>query len=317
MKIHPVAELFPMFPEDELRELANDIKANGLQQPIVKMDDTLLDGRNRLAACELVGIKPETKEYTGKDATAFIISINLKRRHLTREQRDDVIRGLREQGMTLTKIAKAVGVSEPTARRVSQSSNNESEIINERGQSRPSHYTSHEEELSRPHVANNSGDNEWYTPKSYAEAARSVMGKIELDPASTPEANKIIKAERIYAQKDDGLKQEWGGRLWMNPPYASDLVGKFIDKLVKSVELKQVTEALVLINNATETKWFARLVTVSSFLCFPTGRVKFWHPNKDSATPLQGQCVAYIGKNGKKFYSEFKQFGLICEVCHD
>ena len=317
MKIHPVAELFPMLPEDELRELANDIKANGLQQPIVKMDDTLLDGRNRLAACELVGIKPEAKEYTGKDATAFIISINLKRRHLTREQRDDVIRGLREQGMTLTKIAKAVGVSVDTAHRaVSESSFTNSEITNERGQSRPAHYTHHEEDVSRPHVFNNSGDNEWYTPKPYIEAARSVMGKIDLDPASTPEANKVVKSERLYTQNDDGLKQEWTGKIWLNPPYASDLIGKFIEKLASSIESKQVTEALVLVNNATETKWFARLASVSSFLCFPVGRVKFWHPNKESA-PLQGQCVAYIGKNNKQFYEEFRQFGMICEVCHD
>ena len=111
MKIHPVAALFPMLDKAELDELAADIKANGLQQDIVRMGDVLLDGRNRLAACELAGVKPTFQEYAGSDPQSFIVSANLRRRHLTREQRDDVIRGLREQGMTLQKIAKAVGVS--------------------------------------------------------------------------------------------------------------------------------------------------------------------------------------------------------------
>ena len=179
------------------------------------------------------------------------------------------------------------------------------------GKYRPSHYTPQE---SKPHVAQNSGDNEWYTPESYIEAAHTCMGNIDLDPASTPIANKVVKAKRIYTQKDNGLQQEWVGKIWLNPPYETALIGKFIDKLSASVESGTVIEAIVLTNNATDTKWFARLADVSSFLCFPTGRIKFWHSIKKSATPLQGQCVAYIGKNGKKFCGEFKRFGLILEV---
>jgi len=149
MKTHPIAELFPLLSDADLRDLADDIKENGLQQAVVKQGDILIDGRNRLAACELAGVEPTFCEYTGKDAAAYIVSVNLKRRHLTREQRDDVIRGLRAQGMTLEKVAKAVGVNEITVRRASHSTNVESEITNERGQSRPAHYAPRED---KPHV---------------------------------------------------------------------------------------------------------------------------------------------------------------------
>lgn len=87
MTIHPVANLFPILSKDELRELADDIKANGLQQAIVMQGGTLLDGRNRLAACELAGVKPTFTEYTGESPVAFIIGVNLHRRHLTTGQK--------------------------------------------------------------------------------------------------------------------------------------------------------------------------------------------------------------------------------------
>jgi ParB-like chromosome segregation protein Spo0J len=57
--VHPLADLFPMMEPDDLAALADDIKANGLQQPIV-VDDAgvLIDGRNRLAACKRAGVEP-------------------------------------------------------------------------------------------------------------------------------------------------------------------------------------------------------------------------------------------------------------------
>jgi site-specific DNA-methyltransferase (adenine-specific) len=87
MNVHPVAALFPMLPEAELNDLALDIKANGLQQPIVMQADTLLDGRNRLAACERAGVKPTFTEYKGDSPVAFIIGVNLHRRHLDQGQK--------------------------------------------------------------------------------------------------------------------------------------------------------------------------------------------------------------------------------------
>jgi hypothetical protein len=65
LAVHPVAALFPMLADDELEELAADIKANGLRFPIIrdKAGKTLIDGRNRLVACEIAGVKPDFITY--------------------------------------------------------------------------------------------------------------------------------------------------------------------------------------------------------------------------------------------------------------
>jgi ParB family chromosome partitioning protein len=161
------------------------------------------------------------------------------------------------------------------------------------------------------HISSNSGDNEWYTPDEYLDAARAVMGGIDLDPATSEVANEQVRAAHIFTEEDDGRLQEWAGRVWMNPPYAQPLIREFCEKLTAEFAAGNVTEACVLINNATETGWFQNLAAVASAGCFPKGRVKFWHPDKVSA-PLQGQAVLYLGSNKEKFMEVFKQFGLVC-----
>src|SRR5690606_1283786 len=69
--------------------------------------------------------------------------------------------------------------------------------------------------------------NEWYTPPEYIEAARQVMGNIDVDPASNPEANTTVKASVFYTKEQDGLKQEWPGNVWLNPPYGRNTPGEF------------------------------------------------------------------------------------------
>jgi hypothetical protein len=83
---HPAADVFPMLADDELNELADDIKGHGLVHPIVVKDGLLIDGRNRREACRRAGVVPTTIELNGADPLAYIISTNIKRRHLNKGQ---------------------------------------------------------------------------------------------------------------------------------------------------------------------------------------------------------------------------------------
>ena len=78
-----------------------------------------------------------------------------------------------------------------------------------------------------PRAAAHDGNDEWYTPAGVVGAARAVMGRIDLDPASTPKANETVQAKAIYTVEDDGLIQPWRGRVFLNPPFSAQLKRAF------------------------------------------------------------------------------------------
>lgn len=161
------------------------------------------------------------------------------------------------------------------------------------------------DEIKKPHVSNNSGDNEWFTPSEYIEAARSVMGCIDLDPASNDYANQTVKAHHYYTQDKNGLEQEWWGNIWMNPPYSTGLVKAFVDKLISS----NFNQAIVLVNNATETEWFRKMIDKASAFVFPSGRIRFEKEDGAKNSPLQGQAFIYFGESPDRFLEVFKKYG--------
>lgn len=87
--VHPVAALFPMLSDDELADLAADIAANGQLYPIVlDANGQLIDGRNRLAACKVAGVKPRFETLgANQNPVAYILATNVRRRHLSKGQR--------------------------------------------------------------------------------------------------------------------------------------------------------------------------------------------------------------------------------------
>ncbi|MFB6556397.1 ParB N-terminal domain-containing protein [Streptomyces sp. NPDC056405] len=123
LKIHPAASMFPMLSQDELLDLAESIKAEGQHEDIVlDPDGVLLDGRNRLAACEIAGVEPRFTTYTGTDPTRLIMSSNLVRRSISKGQQAMITvmarsfseQSLRDQakqhGLSLTRLSNAATV---------------------------------------------------------------------------------------------------------------------------------------------------------------------------------------------------------------
>lgn len=146
-----------------------------------------------------------------------------------------------------------------------------------------------------PALASKKSD-EWYTPARVAGVAQSVLGGIDLDPASCEEANQVIRAGRIYTQEENGLEptNPWSGRVWLNPPYS--LVGAFTERLLHEVALGHVTAAMLLVNAATETNWFAPLWAYP--ICFLRGRVQFLKPGGGSGdSPTKGSALIYVARD--------------------
>jgi hypothetical protein len=93
MPVHPVAAIFPMMGDNELQKMAEDIKKNGLQHPILTSNGVLVDGRNRLMACQMAGVAPTIKdmgELTEERIITHVFALNLTRRHLDETQRASI-----------------------------------------------------------------------------------------------------------------------------------------------------------------------------------------------------------------------------------
>ena len=90
-EFHPLAEIFPLMSDDELRQLAKDISKNGLLEPIVLFEGKILDGRNRYKACRMINKKSKFEEFNEKlDPLDYVISLNLHRRHLNSAQKAEL-----------------------------------------------------------------------------------------------------------------------------------------------------------------------------------------------------------------------------------
>ena len=137
------------------------------------------------------------------------------------------------------------------------------------------------------------------------------MGAIDLDPASSEMAQTVVRAGCYLTRFDDGLAQvRWlHQRVWLNPPYSNP--APWIEKLVREHQAGPFcTEAIVLVNNATETTWF-QLLLERFPVCLPARRLAFWRHDHANVGARQGQAFFYLGPNVAKFQEVFSQFGPI------
>lgn len=336
-----IYQVMPNLSDEEYNELKSDIASRGVMIPI-EFDENgnVLDGHHRLKACGELGITDYPKVIRAglseEEKYTHARKLNMARRHLTQEQK----RSLIQQQLQATpeksdrQIARDLGISNKTVSTHRKEMEENGELcklhssIGADGKERPRQVmretkpepvltpyepepyipTPVREEYEKPiiPILRNTGNNERYTPSEYIEAARRVMGTIDLDPASSALANETVRAEMYYTAEMDGLKQDWYGNIWMNPPYAKDLIGQFAEKLANS----DFEQAIILVHNATETKWFKRFIDSASAVVFPTGRINCLSPNEENAnTPLQGSVFIYCGNNTDKFLEVFKSYG--------
>lgn len=153
-----------------------------------------------------------------------------------------------------------------------------------------------------------SGCVEYYTPAAIIEAARRTMGGIDLDPASSPTANRSVQAGRIFTAADDGLSQRWHGRVWMNHPFGRTVNRLWIGKLVEEFRRGHIDQACCITFASTSEAWFSPLFAFP--LCFLSPRTNYLLPDGNVKRGVtKGSVVAYLGSNGQRFAQEFGRFG--------
>lgn len=118
--------------------------------------------------------------------------------------------------------------------------------------------------------------NEWYSGPDVIDFARKVMGSIDTDPATSYIAQEHIKAQTWYTKEDDGLTLPWYGNVWCNPPYSRGDVDGFVDKAIEECYNGNAAQILMLVNSATDTAWYHKLLENSSYVLIFRGRIKFW-----------------------------------------
>lgn len=172
--------------------------------------------------------------------------------------------------------------------------------------------------LSRHHdrrVLHSSESSEWYTPAHVVEIARDVMGSIDLDPASSHRANRVVKADAIFTVDSNGLGNDWWGNVWLNPPYGKTAgksnAGIWFDYLVSQYQRGNVEQGCVLINSSTGNKWFSSVWRHP--VCFFGQRIKFVpaHPSERKRSPTHSNVMVYLGVDVDVFVDVLSPYGTV------
>lgn len=343
LKINPeFRNLIPPLAPEELAQLEENLVRDGCREPLVAWKGMLVDGHNRHDICTRRKVPFTVVEIQFADegeAKVWIIRNQFGRRNLSAYERGRLALALepliarkakanQKAGGQSSKVgrqksdkpldtkqelARAAGVSHDTIAKVKIIEAKSTDEV--KAKLRSGEMSINEAYKiatgKGAHVSYNSGENEWYTPPEFIAAAKKAMGGIDTDPASSPIANRAVGATRFFTSEEDGLKQEWGGKVWMNPPYAQPLCRQFCEAVSDKFDAKEIEQAIVLVNNATETTFFQRMLASASAACFPKGRVAFLDPKGNPGAPLQGQAILYFGEKPEAFKKAFGNFGVV------
>ena len=162
---------------------------------------------------------------------------------------------------------------------------------------------------------------EHLTPPHIVKAVLDVLGEIDLDPCAEASEDPHIPAKRHYTLKEDGLKQVWLGRVYMNPPYGNtggggrkkESVLKWMLKMATEFREGRVTEGIVLWRASTGTRAWVEITSVASRICFLRGRLSFVAPGNDQGASFDS-VIFYLGPNGNRFDGVFTRLGQVWDT---
>jgi ParB family chromosome partitioning protein len=156
---------------------------------------------------------------------------------------------------------------------------------------------------------------EWYTPARYLEAARDVLGSIDLDPASSAQANVTVHATEFCSKDDDGLAREWSGRAFLNPPYGKtadggSLAAAFCNKAIEQYKAGNIDACIILVNSLHSQSWQAPLFDYP--FCLVDHRIQFVSADgEENKNPTFQNMFVYLGRDVGKFADVFSRFGYV------
>lgn len=160
-------------------------------------------------------------------------------------------------------------------------------------------------------INQDSGNYEYYTPIGIVDAAREVMGGIDLDPFSSETANKRVMANEYFHRNFSGLENIWFGNVWMNHPFGRSTNKLCVTKLIDSYLDENISQACSITFAATSEKWFQPLLDFPQ--CYLSPRTNYYLPDgtiKKGVT--KGSVVTYLGDNADKFIEVFDgKFGKV------
>ena len=151
---------------------------------------------------------------------------------------------------------------------------------------------------------------EWYTPAPIIEAARTAMGSIDTDPASCAIAQRIVRANRFYTIKEDGLKQIWTGNIWLNAPFSK--LRLWVQSALQRLASGEIRRACVLVpTGRSDCQWYAPLLEHP--LCIHGSRIRFYGPNGQETPRPGGSAIVGLAVEGKMMMRGFSSLGAVVQ----